>query len=398
MAFEVNYEANLWQLWMDINKREYKPSPSIAFIVTKPRRREIFAANFRDRVLHHLIDLKLRPLLEKEFIQETCNNRVGKGTEACVRYIEKFMIECSENYTEDCWICKMDMKGFFMSISKSKLITQITTFVINNYHEPDQEDIIFLLETILSDCPEKECEMRSPLCEWDKLDKNKSLFFIDDDLGIPIGNLISQLLANFYLNEFDHFVKERLGFEFYTRYVDDICIIHKDKKKILEAIPSMRDKLREIGVVLHPDKFYLQHYSKGVEMVGAVVKRRRIYLHNRTVNNAFRAIKKINKLPTTQEGLERAQAVANSYLGFMKHRASYSIRVKLIATLHPKWWFYFQTDSHYRKITLLKKYNRINITKRNLNYGTNRNRPKRKPNLRIKSRSKSQRLQSHPYN
>lgn len=366
IEFEVDYENNLIGLWRDVNNKTYRPSQSIAFIVTKPRRREIFAANFRDRVLHHYIDLRLRPLIEGTLIDETCNNRVGKGTFACVKYVERFIREESENYTQDCYICKMDMQGFFMSISKSKLIKLTVEFTRNNYAGDDLEDLIWLIEVILGDSPEKNCILRSPSSEWDKLDKNKSLFYIDDDLGIPIGNLISQLLVNFYLNEFDHYVREDLGFDKYTRYVDDFCIISKDKERLLNSIPMMREKLNEIGVTLHPNKFYFQHYTKGVEVVGSVIMVNRIYLHNRTVNNAFRAINEINKLKACVSNIERVQSVVNSYLGFMKHSASFNLRYELVGMLHRKWWKYFYTNGSKNKISVHKKYTKKDRVKNNL--------------------------------
>ena len=366
IEFEVDYENNLIGLWRDVNNKTYRPSQSIAFIVTKPRRREIFAANFRDRALHHYIDLRLRPLIEGTLIDETCNNRVGKGTFACVKYVERFIREESENYTQDCYICKMDMQGFFMSISKSKLIKLTVEFARNNYTGDDLEDLIWLIEVILGDSPEKNCILRSPSSEWDKLDKNKSLFYIDDDLGIPIGNLISQLLVNFYLNEFDHYVREDLGFDKYTRYVDDFCIISKDKERLLNSIPIMREKLNEIGVTLHPNKFYFQHYTKGVEVVGSVIMVNRIYLHNRTVNNAFRAINEINKLKACVSNIERVQSVVNSYLGFMKHSASFNLRYELVGMLHRKWWKYFYTNGSKNKISVHKKYTKKDRVKNNL--------------------------------
>lgn len=367
IEFEVNYEDSLIQLWGEINNRTYRPSKSIAFIVTKPRPREIFAANFRDRVLHHYVDLRLRPLIEKALIDETCNNRVGKGTMACVNYTEQFMIEVSNNYTEDCYVCKMDMKGFFMSISKSKLIEKTVSFTIENYKGSDIEDLIWLIEVIVGDSPELNCELRSPISEWNKLDKNKSLFYIDKDSGLPIGNLISQLLVNFYLNEFDHYVKEELGFEHYTRYVDDFCIVSKEKDRLLHSIPLMREKLDEIGVVLHPDKFYFQHYSKGVEIVGSILKVGRKYLHNRTVNNAFRAIDDLNKLKASTSSIERVQSVVNSYLGFMKHSSSFNLRCRLVDRLHKKWWKYFYTVGSKNKILIYDKYKIKNRVRNSLN-------------------------------
>lgn len=366
LEFEVNYEENLLRLLDEVNNRTYKPSQSIAFIVTKPRRREIFAANFRDRVLHHLIDLKLRPLIERELVDTTCNNRLGKGTEACVMYVEEFIRECSENYTKDCWVCKMDMQGFFMSINKPLLINMITDFVNTNYSGDDMEDIKWLLKVILSDRPEQNCLLKSPMSEWEPLDKSKSLFHIDGDLGLPIGNLISQLMVNYYLNEFDHYVKEELGFKYYTRYVDDFVIVREDKDNILRAIPMMREKLKEVGVILHPKKFYLQHYSKGVDIVGSVVKPGRTYTGNRVVCNAFMAVADVNRMKATPANAAKLCFVVNSYLGFLKHRAAYNIRRKLAGIIDHKWHEYIYINDNYFKVGLQKQYRERNIIKNKL--------------------------------
>lgn len=367
LEFEIDYEAKLYELWVEVNNRTYSPSESIAFIVTKPRRREIFAANFRDRVLHHLIDIKLRPLIEEDLIPTTCNNRVGKGTEGCVRYIEQHIKDCTENYTKDAWICKIDMKGFFMSIRKSLLIKKITEYTRQRYKGEDIEDVVWLLDVILSDNPEKHCRLKSDKSEWDKLDKEKSLFFIDDDLGLPIGNLISQLLANFYINEFDHYLLD-LGLVYIARYVDDTFIIHNSKEHILRCMPLLRNKLQEVGVTLHPNKFYLQHYTKGVEMVGAVIRPGRIYVHNRTINNAFRAIERLNKLHPSQKSFKKVLSVTNSYLGFMKHRASFNLRKRLVAALRKRWNKYFYTYKDYGKISLKNKYKLRQKIKQQLRY------------------------------
>ena len=322
IKFEMNYIKNCISLYRDLSERTYKPSASIAFIVTKPRKREIFAANFRDRVLHHLVDLKLRPLIEKELIDRTFNNRVGKGTSGCVIQLKKDL----EGSGENDWICKMDMKGFFMSIRKSLTIEMVCNFINEKYFEDDKDDLKWLITVLISDNPEKYCIRRSAKEMWDDLDKNKSLFTIDDDLGLPIGNLISQLFANFYLNEFDHYVHEELGFSRYGRYVDDFYIIG-EKEKILSAIPLIREKLKDVGITLHPHKFYLQHASKGCEMVGAVVKKNRMYVHNRTVNNAFRKIERMTQ--HKRSATEKDLASVNSYLGFMGMYSSYNIRRKL---------------------------------------------------------------------
>lgn len=383
IEFEVNYPEHCIKLWLDINDRTYKPSKSIAFIVTKPRRREIFAASFRDRIVHHLIDKKIRPLMEIDLIEKTCNNRIGKGTAKCVDYLKEDIILVSNNYTTDCWAAKMDMKGFFMSIRKDILTEKILDYISANYFEDDREDIKWLTDVTVNDHPEKNCVLKSSWSEWQLLDKNKSLFYVGDICGLPIGNLISQLLANFYLNEFDHYVTEDLGFPQYGRYVDDFYIVHNNKDKILNSIPLMRKKLEEIGIELHPDKFYIQYYTRGIELVGTVIKPERTYVHNRTVNNAFQAIRNLNKIDDVESNADQFLAVVNSYLGFMKTNCSYSIRRNLLVELEKKWWDLIYVDASFCKVILRKEYNsREKIRQEIIN---NQIKNKRKVNGKAKS-------------
>ena len=360
LEFELNFERNCIELCTQINDRTYRPRKSIAFIVTKPRLREIFAASFRDRVIHHFLDINLRPLLEKEFIDTTCNNRKGKGTAACINYLKKDIQEESENYTKDCWVAKMDMKGFFMSIKKGLLTDLILKFIEEKYTGADKEDIKWLTTMTVNDHPEKHCVLRSPQYMWKKLDHGKSLFWVGDLCGIPIGNLISQLLANFYLNDFDHYVIDTLGLSRYGRYVDDFYIVSNDKQKILSNIPSMRDKLSERGITLHPHKFYIQHYSKGIELVGAVVKPGRTYVHDRTICNMQDCIREYNGMEVTRGNSERLVSVINSYLGFMAAHDTYKIRRDMVDKIDDKWWAMAYVDSHYKKIVLREEF-RMNV-------------------------------------
>lgn len=373
IEFEVNYEENCIDIWREINDRIYEPSKSIAFIVYKPRIREIFAANFRDRIIHHLIDMKIRPLLEEDFIEKTCNNRIGKGTSKCVEYLYNDIKYVSNNYSRDCYVCKMDMKGFFMSIRKDILTERILDYIDANYFYEDKEDIKWLIDVTVNDNPEQHCKLRSPLKAWKKLDKNKSLFFLGDTQGLPIGNLISQLLANFYLNEFDHYVTEILGFVHYGRYVDDFYIVSENKEDILNAIPFMRSKLNEIGIELHKNKFYIQHYKNGIEFVGSVIKPNRIYVHNRTVYNAFKAVEEINKMECTYENIPKFLAKINSYLGLMKSKQSYSIRRNLLKSLNDAWWSIIYVRPNFCKVILRKKFNERDIIRENIKKISNKN-------------------------
>lgn len=351
IEFEINYETNCIKLWRELNNRTYKPSQSIAFIVRRPRDREIFAANFRDRVIHHLIDLKIRPLLEDDFSPRTFNNRKGKGTSACVEQLRRDI----KSLEGDCWILKMDIKGFFMSISKSKLTGMICEYVDKRY-QGDKDALKWLLTEVINDHPNEHCILRSPLEWWDALDKEKSLFFIDQDKGIPIGNLISQLLANFYLSEFDKFVSGK--FPLYGRYVDDFYIVTKGKEEALQFIPLMREKLAEVCLTLHQKKFYCQHASKGVEMVGVVLKKNRSYIHNRTVNNAFSAIKRLDKINYPEANTDKFMATVNAYLGFMKNHNTYAIRRNLMDSVSWKWWGCMTVKNRFNVATAYYKFDK----------------------------------------
>jgi retron-type reverse transcriptase len=160
IAFEVDYESNLVKLVEEINNGSYQIGRSIAFIVNKPVKREIFAANFRDRVVHHLIFNKLNPLFEKKFIHDSYSCRVGKGTHFGIQRINKFIRQCSANYTKDCYILKLDLQGFFMSINKNILFEKLEHFIQQKYKAPDKELIIELCRKVIFNDPTQNCTIK----------------------------------------------------------------------------------------------------------------------------------------------------------------------------------------------------------------------------------------------
>ena len=244
----------------------YNPGKSIAFIVIKPVKREIFAANFRDRIVHHLIINKLNPLFEKEFIHDSFACRVGKGIHYGIRRVDHFIRTCSQNYTKDCLILKLDIKAFFISINRGLLFEKLNKFIIEKYHKPDQFLIIDLCRKVIYHDPSNHCIIKGNKSDWDNLPRDKSLFYTPDNCGLPIGNLTSQ-------NSFDHFIKHNLKIRYYGRYVDDFVMIHPDKEYLKSIIPIIREYLySNLGLVLHPNKIYLQHYSKGLSYLGGCDK------------------------------------------------------------------------------------------------------------------------------
>lgn len=359
--FEVHYESNLIELHRDITTGVYTQRPSITFVITKPDYREIFASHFRDRIVHHWIRQRIEPLFEEQMIPTTFNCRKGKGALAAQKYAEQAIREVSANYTRDCFVMKLDIKGFFMSIDRQRICDKVLQFVAERYHEDDVNTLLFLLRKVLLNAPEKKCTRRGDVSLWRYIKPHKSLFTNGEGKGLPIGDLIVQMAANLLLDNTDHFITETLGITM-ARYVDDMVLISDRKQTLLDAVPMIREFLKQsAGVTLHPDKFYLQHYTKGVKFIGAVLKRGRTYISNRTVNNAFGAVRKFNSRKASAEDMV---ASVNSYLGIMRHHATYNIRKRLVRTIAPEWYQTITIDSNCNKATVKPSCNYRNHIRR----------------------------------
>jgi len=366
IAFEVDYENNLVQLCEDINNGKYQIGKSIAFIVNHPVKREIFAADFRDRIVHHWLIAKLNPLFEAAFIYDSYACRVGKGTHFGIKRVDSFIKYASKKYTQDCYILKLDILGYFMHINRNILFEKLQLFINQNYKFEDKSLVINLCQKIIYNDPTKNCTIKGKKSNWGSLPKNKSLFHSPPNCGLPIGNLTSQVFANFYMNHFDQYLKKELKVDLYVRYVDDFVIVHYNKEYLKSLIPQLSNFLRStLKLTLHPKKKYLQHYTKGVKFLGTVIKPNRIYIANHTKGNFYNAILKHNKVveiaKPTKLQLNSFLSSMNSYLGIMKHYKTYKLRRNMIAKhLHFWWWNHINMTPEITKFAVKKKQRRHN--------------------------------------
>ncbi len=361
LKFEKHFEKNVFRLCKEIESGTYLPGRSIAFIVNNPVMREVFAADFRDRVVHHWLINKLNPFFEKIFINDSYACRVDKGTHLGIRQINSFIKSCSKNYTSDCYILKLDIQGFFMHINRNLLFERLIHFIQTKYLEADKDMVIDMCNKIVFNNPTEDCIIKGSKNDWKGLPKNKSLFSSPINCGLPIGNLTSQVFANFYLNSFDHFVRKELDIKYYGRYVDDFIIVHPEKE-YLKSIQSLISNFlkKELKLTLHPKKVYLQHYSKGVKFLGAVIKPNRIYIANRTKGNFYKAMEKQNIIARDHKPSKEEQefflSSMNSYLGIMKHYKTYKIRKKIIIeNLSAWWWNYVYLSDGISKFVLKRR-------------------------------------------
>ena len=324
--FETDEINNLMKLYKEINDDTYQIGTSNTFVVTSPKRREIFAANFNDRIVHHYIIQKLLPYFEAKFIDDTYNCRKGKGVLFGINRIQEKIRNMSNNYTSDCFILKLDLSAFFMSINKVILWKKLETFIKENYIGEDKDLILHLSKMVVMHCPQDNCKRCSPIEMWNSLPSNKSLFSLPKDKGLAIGNLTSQIFANFYMSFFDDWICSIKGIE-YGRYVDDIILISSDKKLLLKLIPKIRIFLKEnLELELNNKKLYLQHYSKGVAFIGYVIKKDNIYPGKRLRSNIYKFLKEYSDSEGYLYEVIPFISRYNSYMGFLKHTKSFQLR------------------------------------------------------------------------
>lgn len=375
IRFVVNLFENITDLTDAINSRTYEPLPSITFVVSRPVYREVFAANFRDRVIHHYIALRLEPLFEGVFSDRTYNCRKGKGQLYGVMQLAADIKECSENFTRPCWYLKCDMKGFFMSIPRKQLADKVDKFILENYKGDDIEDLRYLSRVTIMNDPTKNCIRRSPEEIMKMVPAGKTLRGAKPGHGLPIGNLTSQHDANFWLNDFDWMFDIFLHIYWHGRYVDDFYVIYPDKQSLLDAIPKIRSYLIVLGATLHPRKIEMQSVYKGITFTGMVVKRDRIYASNRMVSNFEQLIHYMNTLSEgfSIEMLQHYVCSINSYLGLMRHCNSYDIRKRIMLKMDRRFYRFLYIKGRYECVRIKQKYKRDLINRKLLRNNNSRN-------------------------
>ncbi|MDR0907822.1 MAG: RNA-directed DNA polymerase [Rikenellaceae bacterium] len=349
LKFELRLEENLLNLYHQLEDRTYKVGRSVAFIIEEPVKREVFAAGFADRVVHHLYFNYVNEIFERTFIEDSYSCRKGKGTSRGIDRLDHHIRSCSANYTKDAYVLKLDLSGYFMSINRQILYDKVVG-TLNKYAERknregvrfcdalDYDLLMYLTREIVFHDPIENCFIRGDMSEWEGLPPDKSLFHSTEGCGLPIGNLTSQLFSNVYLNDFDQYVKRTLKMKHYGRYVDDFYMVSPSVKLLNEKKEQIKTYMeKEMGLKLHPRKIYLQHVRRGVSFLGAIIKPHRRYTMRRTVANFKNALAK--GCEYYKEHPQKLMQTMNSYLGFILHAKSFKLRKRVVEK--NRWTFKF---------------------------------------------------------
>jgi len=323
LKFEMNLEHNLSELLLELQNRTYLPGRSICFVVTKPKPREIFAAEFCDRVVHHILINQVQKIWEEKiFIDDSYACRPDKGNHYGVKRLQKYAKEFR-------YYGSFDIANFFGSIDKSVIYESFAKVIIA-INRPDwwKDEVLWLARTIIFHNPANNYHYKGDSKLQDLVPAYKSLIHKDGMTGMPIGNLTSQFLANVYLNELDQFVTKTLGAKGYGRYVDDFVIFSNSK----EELRAWRDQISEflhnkLHIKLHPKKQQIQSTSHGIPFVGYFIKPWGVTVRRNVVKTLKNKIYGWNM----SKDIEAMIPSINSYLGHLGKAKSGRLRHHLIS-------------------------------------------------------------------
>lgn len=344
LLFERDLETNLIDLYHELDDRRYRPRPCSCFIVHDPVKREVFASDFRDRVVHHLYYNYVSPIFERTFIYDSYSCRKGKGTLFGIERLEHHIRSCSRNYTQPAYVLKLDIQGYFMSIRRSLLRDKVTGVLSRYWSRPMDahrrwSDVVpcelveWLTEVIIMRDPLAGCMVRGQRSDWDGLPPTKSLRCAPCGVGLPIGDLTSQLFSNVLLNELDRFITRDLGFVHYGRYVDDFYIVDNSRERLHLAIQPVREFLHSLGLTLHPKKIVLQPVTQPVMFLGAMVHPHYRHTRHRTIVHFSQHISEYQRWCRQQLlapwQVQRICTSVQSYVGYLGHYNAKSATRKL---------------------------------------------------------------------
>lgn len=290
-SFSENLMDNIVALHEILGNRAYRHGGYKSFYINDPKRRHIHKASVADRLLHHAVYRVLYPFFDKKFIADSFSCRIDKGTHKAIRRFGGLSRQASVNNTRTLWALKCDIRKFFASIHHETLLSILREHISN-------QDIICLLQNIITSF------------------HTESLVGV----GLPLGNLTSQLFANIYMNEFDQFMKHKLKTRHYIRYADDFVIVSPDKQWLQKLIPQIALFLEErLKLALHPDKTFIKTLASGVDFLGWVHFPDHRVLRNSTKRRMMVRIKESYKDEAMQ-----------SYLGLLKHGNTNKLRKEVL--------------------------------------------------------------------
>lgn len=289
-SFERHLEDNIFQLQGDLKTFQYLHAPYDQFYVTDPKQRHISKATVRDRLVHQVVYDTLTEVLDRKFIFHSLSSRLEKGTHLGVSQLHQMIRKMSVNGTRPCYALKMDIRRFFDTVDHQVLKTILRKTI-------QDEDVLKITDMIIDS------------------------FKLGDNLGIPLGNVTSQLFANIYLHELDSFVKHTLKERYYIRYCDDFIILSNNEEHLKHLIISIQEFLaKKLKLELHPKKVILRKLTQGIDFVGYVLFEKHVLLRTQSKQRMKRRLKEAyESFLIGKTAAAPMDQKLQSYLGILSH-------------------------------------------------------------------------------
>lgn len=306
VRFELTKTSNIVKIYNTLKNKHYNHLKYNIFIIKEPKYRIIMSELMYDKIVNHLISkYVLIPTLSRKLIEQNVATRTGKGSKEGIRYMKKYINSIKENY-DNVYILKCDISKYFYNIDHEILINKLS-------HENFDKDILRVLINIISSTNNdyindlidssisREVSHLEDMNIYDLELRKKQLYSLPryrKGKGLPIGNETSQLLAIYYLNELDHYIKEQLHIKYYVRYMDDFILIHHDKEYLKKCLNLINKKLSYLKLSLNK-KTQIYNLKSGVNFLGYkfILKNRKlvILLNNQTRKKIKRKLRKARK-------------------------------------------------------------------------------------------------------
>ena len=309
-----NLCENLMGLVDMLNNRKYMPQSSNCYVITDPALREIYAAQFGDRVIQHFYMKEVEEILETELVEGCSSCIKGKGTEYALKLLKKHLEETSNYGKSDCFYLKINLSGYFMSIDRKQVGEKFSKLIETKYQGKHKELLLYLTPLIFENNPAENCrykcneELRKKVPERRTMKK-------DSRYGMAIGNLTAQAGSNLNLCEFDKYVVNDLKLKKYIRYVDDIVIIASTKKELTDAIPLIAKKPAETHQSMNMKKTKVGTAYYGVPFLGKVSYPYGYQKPSKQV--IIRVYQKAKKITYTDN--DNLLAKTNAQIGYLKN-------------------------------------------------------------------------------
>lgn len=287
LAFRTRLEENLFNIQNRLLLRTWRPGPYREFVVFEPKRRLIMAPPFQDRVVHHALVNVIEPLFERKMIHHSYACRVGRGSHRAACQVQQYLRRAQGLWGKQVYVLKADISKYFPSIPIDTLFPVFARTVRDR-------EVLNVLRLILDHGAK-------------------------GGLGIPVGALTSQLAANVYMNQVDHYIKDQMGVKMYARYVDDWIVIHESKQYLWECLDRTRRMLGDMGLRLNP-KTDIQPAGHGVDFCGYRIWATHMLPRKRNVQRAKRRFKALaRKNPLGAINFDAIRPVVASFVGYMKY-------------------------------------------------------------------------------